>query len=57
MHLEEDLGADSLTEIEIVMALEGRFDLTIADEEAERAKTVGAIFDLLEQHLHAGRAG
>jgi acyl carrier protein len=52
-HLKEDLGADSLDEIQIVMALEEKFRLTIPDDRAEKAKTVGAIFDLLEEHLRA----
>ena len=52
-HLEKDLGADSLDEIQIVMALEEKFHLTIPDDHSEKAKTVGAIFDLLEEHLRA----
>ena len=49
--LKEDLGADSLDEIQIVMALEEKFHLTIPDHQAEIAKTVGAIFELLEEML------
>lgn len=36
----EDLGADSLDQVELVMALEEEFDLEIPDEEAERITTV-----------------
>ena len=36
----EDLGADSLDTVELVMALEEEFDLEIADEEAEKISTV-----------------
>ena len=36
----EDLGADSLDVVELVMALEEEFDLEIADEEAEKISTV-----------------
>ena len=38
--IEEDLGADSLTKIEIGMALEERFHLSIPDEQLERVSTV-----------------
>ena len=37
----DDLGADSLDTVELVMALEEAFDAEIPDEEAERLKTVG----------------
>ncbi len=37
----EDLGADSLDTVELVMALEEEFDLEIPDEEAEKITTVG----------------
>jgi acyl carrier protein len=37
----EDLGADSLDVVELVMALEEEFDIEIPDEEAEKIKTVG----------------
>lgn len=36
----EDLGADSLDTVELVMALEEEFDIEIPDEEAEKIKTV-----------------
>lgn len=37
----DDLGADSLDVVELVMALEEEFDIEIADEEAEQIQTVG----------------
>ncbi|MDO4191254.1 MAG: acyl carrier protein [Bacteroidales bacterium] len=37
----EDLGADSLDTVELVMEFEKAFDITIAEEEAEKIKTVG----------------
>jgi acyl carrier protein len=43
--IQEDLGADSLTLIEIAMAIEDRFNLSIPDEQWETVSTVG---DLLE---------
>ena len=40
-HFMEDLGADSLDTVELVMAFEKEFDLDIPDEEAEKLQTVG----------------
>ncbi len=49
--LEEDLGADSLRLIEINMALEDRFNLSIPDERLEQVQTVGNVFELLADLL------
>lgn len=49
--LEEDLGADSLRFIEINMALEDRFNLSIPDERLEQVQTVGDVFELLAELL------
>ena len=49
--LKEDLGADSLSLVEINMALEDRFNLSIPDEQLERVQTVGDIFELLADLL------
>jgi acyl carrier protein len=38
---DDDLGADSLDKVELVMALESEFDLSIEDEAADKIKTVG----------------
>lgn len=43
----EDLGADSLDIVEIVMALEEEFDIEISDDEAEQAKSVGDVVNYL----------
>lgn len=40
----EDLGADSLDQVELVMALEDEFSLEIPDEDAEKLKSVGEVF-------------
>ena len=40
-HFVNDLGADSLDTVELVMALEEEFDMEIPDEDAEKIKTVG----------------
>lgn len=44
----EDLGADSLDTVELVMALEEEFDVEIPDEDAEKIKTVKDAMDYLE---------
>lgn len=46
----DDLGADSLDVVELVMALEEAFDLEIPDEDAEKIRLVKDIFSYLEQH-------
>ncbi len=40
----DDLGADSLDQVELVMALEDEFDIEIPDEEAEKLKKVSDVF-------------
>jgi len=45
-----DLGADSLDTVELVMALEEKFDLEIPDEEAEKLDTVGKAINYIKQH-------
>lgn len=44
----DDLGADSLDIVELVMAMEEEFDLEIPDEEAEKLKTVQDVFNYIE---------
>ena len=46
-----DLNADSLDTVELVMELEDEFDLTIPDEEAEKLKTVGSTIDYIQIHI------
>ncbi len=45
-----DLGADSLDTVELVMALEEEFDIEIPDEEAEKIKTVGDAVNYIKAH-------
>lgn len=49
----DDLGADSLDVVELVMALEDEFDLEIPDEEAEKITNVQNIFDYMANALQA----
>ena len=49
----DDLGADSLDVVELVMALEEAFDLEIPDEEAEKITSVQNIFDYMASALQA----
>lgn len=47
----DDLGADSLDTVELVMALEDEFDMDIPDEEAEKLTTIGKAMDYILAHL------
>ncbi len=46
-----DLGADSLDTVELVMEFEDEFDISIPDEDAEKIQTVGQALDYVEAHL------
>ncbi|GKS10060.1 acyl carrier protein [Paenibacillus chitinolyticus] len=46
----EDLGADSLDVVELVMELEDEFDLEISDEDAEKITTVGEVVNYIKSH-------
>ena len=50
-HFVEDLGADSLDTVELVMALEEEFELEIPDEDAEKITTVQQAVDYIAAHL------
>jgi acyl carrier protein len=47
----DDLGADSLDTVELVMALEEEFDTEIPDEDAEKITTVKEAIDYINEHL------
>jgi acyl carrier protein len=47
----EDLGADSLDTVELVMAFEKEFDIDIPDEEAEKLRTVGDALKYLQDKI------
>lgn len=48
-----DLNADSLDTVELVMEFEDEFDMSIPDEEAEKIQTVGAAIDYILNTAHA----
>ncbi|MBL7064948.1 MAG: acyl carrier protein [Anaerolineae bacterium] len=50
----EDLGADSLDLVELIMAFEEEFGGTISDEDAQQIRTVGQAVDYVEQRMVAG---
>ncbi|MCS6875263.1 MAG: acyl carrier protein [Aquificaceae bacterium] len=47
----EDLGADSLDVVELVMAFEEEFGIEIPDEDAEKIRTVGDVFNYLRDRV------
>ncbi len=52
-HFIDDLGADSLDTVELVMAFEEEFDVEIPDEDAQEITTVQAAIDYLNKKLQA----
>lgn len=48
----EDLGADSLDTVELIMKFEEEFDIDIADDDAEGLTTVGKAIEYLEKQLN-----
>lgn len=47
----DDLEADSLAIVELVLALEEKFDVKIPDDEVDRIKTVGDAVDYIDKHV------
>ena len=45
-----DLGADSLDQVELIMQLEEEFDMEISDEDAESLVTVGKVYDYIKDN-------
>ncbi|MBN1961298.1 MAG: acyl carrier protein [Deltaproteobacteria bacterium] len=50
----DDLGADSLDIVELVMAMEDEFGFEIPDEEAEKIRTVADAINYIESHIQSG---
>ena len=53
--LEEDLGADSLDLVEIIMSVEDEFIIDIPDEHAEKLQTVQQLADYAQNHTHSAK--
>ncbi len=51
----DDLGADSLDQVELIMAFEEAFDIEIPDEDAEKIKTVQDAVDYVEKNAKVGK--
>jgi len=51
----EDLGADSLDVVEMLMVLEDEFNITVSDEESLQLKTVGDIVNLIDSKTKADK--
>lgn len=49
--LVRDLGVDSIDTVELIMAVEETYDITISDKEAQELKTVGDVVEFIEDHL------
>jgi len=49
--LDEDLGADSLDVVDLLMSLEDEFDVEIQDEDIEKIRTVGDLVSYIEEHM------
>ena len=49
-HLEKDLGADSLDAVEVIMALEDEFDMSVDDDALQTIKTVQDLVEYIEAH-------
>ena len=47
----DDLGADSLDIVELIMALEEEFDIEIPDADAEKVVTVGDVVEYIKDHI------
>ena len=50
-HFSNDLNADSLDTVELVMEFEDEFETSIPDEEAEKIQTVGQAIDYIKSHI------
>ena len=49
--LDDDLGADSLDVVDLMMSLEDTFDVEIQDEDIEKIRTIGDLVAYIEEHL------
>ena len=49
--LQDDLGADSLDVVDLLMSIEDEFEIEIPDEEIENIRTVGDLVNYIESHI------
>lgn len=50
-NIQEDLGADSLDVVDLIMSIEEEFDIEVPDSEVESIKTVGALVQYIEDNI------
>jgi len=50
-NIADDLGADSLDVVDMLMSLEDEFDIEISDEDVEKIHTVGELVAYIEEHM------
>jgi acyl carrier protein len=50
-HFIDDLGADSLDTVELILSFEETFNISIPDEDAEKLETVGKALEYLKEHI------
>lgn len=48
--IQDDLGADSLDVVDLIMSLEDEFEIEVPDEDIENLRTVGALVSYIESH-------
>ena len=48
----DDLGADSLDQVELIMAIEEEFDISVPDEDAEKIGTIGQAISYLKENVN-----
>lgn len=49
--IQDDLGADSLDVVDMVMSIEDEFEIEVPDEDIESLRTVGALVSYIESHI------
>lgn len=50
-NIQEDLGADSLDVVDLIMSIEDEFEFEVPDHEVENIKTVGALVDFINENI------
>lgn len=50
--IQDDLGADSLDVVEMLMSIEDEFEIEIPDDQIENLKTVGSVVEYIQEHTN-----